>query len=55
MITGALFASAALALAQAPPRPAASAPPVVTTLTLFAGVAEGLWRSRDWGGTWEAV
>jgi hypothetical protein len=29
--------------------------PVVTTLTLFAGTADGLWRTRDWGGTWEAV
>ena len=50
-----LLGSATFAFAQAPARPAASAPPVVTTLTLFAGVAEGLWRSRDWGGTWEAV
>jgi photosystem II stability/assembly factor-like uncharacterized protein len=29
------------------------APPVVTSLTLFAGSPNGLWRSRDWGGTWE--
>lgn len=28
---------------------------VVTTLTLFAGNDEGLWRSRDWGGSWERV
>ncbi len=28
---------------------------VVTTLTLFAGNHEGLWRSRDWGGSWERV
>lgn len=27
--------------------------PVVTSLTLFAGTPEGLWRSRDWGGTWQ--
>jgi photosystem II stability/assembly factor-like uncharacterized protein len=27
--------------------------PVVTSLTLFAGSPAGLWRSRDWGGTWE--
>jgi photosystem II stability/assembly factor-like uncharacterized protein len=39
----------AVALAQAP------AAPVVTTLTIFAGAAEGLWRSRDWGGSWERV
>jgi hypothetical protein len=29
--------------------------PVVTTLTLFAGNAEGLWRTGDWGGTWQRV
>jgi hypothetical protein len=29
--------------------------PVVTTLTLFAGTSEGLWRSGDWGSTWERV
>ncbi len=28
---------------------------VVTTLTLFAGNDDGLWRSRDWGGSWELV
>jgi photosystem II stability/assembly factor-like uncharacterized protein len=28
---------------------------VVTSLTLFAGNAAGLWRSRDWGGAWERV
>ncbi|HEY3120428.1 MAG TPA: hypothetical protein VGL15_07385 [Vicinamibacteria bacterium] len=28
---------------------------VVTSLTLFAGTAEGLWRSRDWGGSWQRV
>ncbi len=41
------------ALAQA--RLAAQSSPVVTTLTLFAGDAEGLWRSRDWAGSWERV
>ncbi|HVR69592.1 MAG TPA: hypothetical protein VMT87_01995 [Vicinamibacteria bacterium] len=30
----------------------AQAPPVVTSLTLFAGSAAGLWRSGDWGSTW---
>jgi photosystem II stability/assembly factor-like uncharacterized protein len=29
--------------------------PVVTSLTLFAGSAAGLWRSGDWGGRWERV
>lgn len=28
---------------------------IVTTLTLFAGTAQGLWRSTDWGGSWERV
>jgi photosystem II stability/assembly factor-like uncharacterized protein len=28
---------------------------VVTSLTLFAGTAEGLWQSRDWGQSWEPV
>ncbi len=45
----------AFAFAQTPARPAASAAPVVTTLTIFAGATEGLWRSRDWGGSWERV
>ncbi len=31
----------------------AQAPPIVTSLTLFAGSPAGLWRSRDWGGNWE--
>jgi photosystem II stability/assembly factor-like uncharacterized protein len=28
---------------------------VVTSLTLFAGTVEGLWRSPDWGVTWTRV
>jgi photosystem II stability/assembly factor-like uncharacterized protein len=28
---------------------------IVTSLTLFAGTAEGLWRSTDWAGSWEPV
>jgi photosystem II stability/assembly factor-like uncharacterized protein len=28
---------------------------VVTSLTLFAGTAEGLWRSPDWGASWTRV
>lgn len=27
----------------------------VSSLTLFAGTASGLWRSGDWGTTWEKV
>jgi photosystem II stability/assembly factor-like uncharacterized protein len=30
-------------------------PAVVSSLTLFAGTAEGLWRSGDWAGSWERV
>ncbi len=29
--------------------------PIVTSLTLFAGTAEGLWRSTNWAGSWERV
>jgi photosystem II stability/assembly factor-like uncharacterized protein len=29
------------------------ADPVVTSLTAFAGTSRGLWRSANWGGTWE--
>ena len=28
---------------------------VVTSLTLFAGTAQGLWRSPDWGASWDPV
>lgn len=28
---------------------------IITTLTLFAGTAEGLWRTTNWGGSWERV
>jgi len=49
MLGALLVAGAAVVLAQAPTGP------VITSLTIFAGAAEGLWRSRDWGGSWEAV
>lgn len=44
----------ALVPAAAPPqeRPEPAAP-VVTSLTVFAGTPDGLFRSRDWGGTWQ--
>jgi hypothetical protein len=48
-VGGLLLAVAAAAFAQAP------AAPVVTTLTIFAGSTDGLWRSRNWGGSWEPV
>jgi len=28
---------------------------IVTSLTLFAGTADGLWRSTNWAGSWEKV
>jgi photosystem II stability/assembly factor-like uncharacterized protein len=28
---------------------------IVTSLTLFAGTAEGLWRSSDWAASWHRV
>jgi hypothetical protein len=34
-------------------RPQSGSNPVVTSLTLFAGTAAGLWRSVDWGQRWE--
>jgi photosystem II stability/assembly factor-like uncharacterized protein len=42
-----------IALAGGLAWPQAAASPVITSLTLFAGSQAGLWRSRDWGGTWE--
>lgn len=29
------------------------AAPVVTSLTIFAGTPTGLWKSADWGGSWQ--
>lgn len=49
LLLGGLLAAAGVVSGQAP------APPVVTSLTIFAGTGEGMWRSRDWGGTWQAV
>jgi photosystem II stability/assembly factor-like uncharacterized protein len=34
---------------------AAPSPPMVSSLTIFAGTAEGLWRSTNWGGSWQRV
>jgi photosystem II stability/assembly factor-like uncharacterized protein len=58
----ALTVAAGPAAAQQPaptpaPTPAAQdrTNPVVTSLTLFAGTAEGLWKSGDWGATWDDV
>ena len=51
-LTLAAFASAAAAQT---PTPQPTVEPVVTTLTLFAGTLETLWRSKDWGASWERV
>jgi photosystem II stability/assembly factor-like uncharacterized protein len=53
-------ALAALTLAAAGDRAAPQerveqAPPIVTSLTVFAGTPRGLYRSSDWGGTWYPV
>ena len=56
---GLLAAMTPLALAQQPdekkPGTTARSAAVVTSLTLFAGTAEGLWRSPDWGTNWIRV
>jgi photosystem II stability/assembly factor-like uncharacterized protein len=48
------LALAASANAQTP-TPHPTVEPVVTTLTIFAGTPEKLWRTKDWGSTWEPV
>jgi photosystem II stability/assembly factor-like uncharacterized protein len=52
-LLAALVASTAAAQAPSPAPPLA--PAFVTSLSLFAGTGEGLWRSLDWGRTWELV
>jgi len=47
--TAGLFLAAVLLAA------AGLAQQIVTSLTLFAGTPEGLWRSANWGGSWERV
>ena len=37
------------------PVPGTASATVLTNLTLFAGTAEGLWRSADWGTSWQRV
>ncbi len=45
-----------LAVVAARPSPAQTRPPnLISSLTLFAGTTEGLWRSPDSGTTWERV
>lgn len=44
-----------LAAAASAHSQSASGNTVVTSLTLFAGSAQGLHRSQDWGGTWQRV
>lgn len=46
---------AALATLLAAAGSLAQSPTTVTSLTLFAGTDEGLWRSGDWGRSWERV
>ncbi len=53
MLATALFVLPAAA--QVPEPTPAPLPPFVTSLTIFAGTGEGLWRSLDWGRSWELV
>jgi photosystem II stability/assembly factor-like uncharacterized protein len=46
---------AALGLTLVPGRGEGQRPPTVSSLTLFAGTAEGLWRSTNWAGSWQRV
>ncbi len=46
--------AALLIAARSAPQQAGSGP-VVSSLMLFAGTAEGLWRSTDWSRTWSRV
>jgi photosystem II stability/assembly factor-like uncharacterized protein len=50
LLLGGGLASLLLAAASAVPQEQ-----IVSSLTLFAGTAEGLWRSTNWGGSWERV
>lgn len=45
----------ALALLLLPARGESQRAPTISSLTLFAGTAEGLWRSNNWGGSWQRV
>ncbi|HLA76566.1 MAG TPA: hypothetical protein VJU18_03195 [Vicinamibacteria bacterium] len=55
MRTRSLALAAAGVLMAGGPSLAQSANPVVTTLSVFAGSAAGLWQSKDWGGSWQLV
>lgn len=45
----------ALALALVAGRAETQQPATVSSTTLFVGTAEGLWRSTNWGGSWQRV
>lgn len=49
----ALVAAGLVAASGAPQQ--AGGGPVVTSLMLFAGTSEGLWRSGDWSRTWRRI
>jgi photosystem II stability/assembly factor-like uncharacterized protein len=52
VVSGGIAVSTLLLLAAPRVRPQDT---IITSLTLFAGTAEGLWRSTNWGGSWERV
>jgi photosystem II stability/assembly factor-like uncharacterized protein len=51
----ALAAGLGVALLLPAPGPAQQQGAIVSTLTLFAGTSEGLWRSTDWASSWHRV
>jgi photosystem II stability/assembly factor-like uncharacterized protein len=55
LVLGGLGAPALTQDPDTPTRSPERAAPVVTSLTLFAGARDGLWRSADWGGSWSRV
>ena len=47
--------AAVAAAAVAAPQQSGLTGPIVSSLTLFAGTGEGLFRSTDWASTWKRV
>jgi photosystem II stability/assembly factor-like uncharacterized protein len=52
---GLVLAVLATFVSLAPSPSLAQSATTVTSLTLFAGTEDGLWRSGDWGRSWERV
>jgi photosystem II stability/assembly factor-like uncharacterized protein len=54
-LLGALLPAIAATILVPGPGSAQPQPASVSSTTLFAGTAEGLWRSNNWGGSWQRV